>query len=116
MPFYPGARDLLEQLREDFRIACLSNSNAAHWHTNYHVHGVQQVFNMAMSSHQLGFHKPDARIYVAAMERLKVSAESIVFFDDNLANVVAARQLGMRAFKVRGVEQLTQQLLELGLI
>jgi FMN phosphatase YigB (HAD superfamily) len=32
--FLPGARELLATLRSQYRLACLSNSNAVHWERN----------------------------------------------------------------------------------
>ncbi|MGK5555238.1 HAD-IA family hydrolase [Actinomadura kijaniata] len=46
---------------------------------------------------RIGVAKPDPRAYLICAERLGAAPADIVFFDDNAANVVAARAVGMRA-------------------
>jgi HAD superfamily hydrolase (TIGR01509 family) len=48
--------------------------------------------------------KPDRAIYEAALDRLKVQANAVVFLDDVETNVQAARDVGMRSFCVSGVQ------------
>jgi putative hydrolase of the HAD superfamily len=113
--FIPGARSLLRSLRNYYRLAALSNSNATHWDCNVSEHGLLDLFDSAFSSHELGWHKPDPRIYREALKRLGISANKSVFFDDSLPNVQSAQALGMSAFHVNGVSQVRQCLIELGL-
>jgi glucose-1-phosphatase len=106
----PGAEELLASLRPRFRLAALSNSNELHWERNANDLGVNALFDVAISSHQVGFCKPDPRIYQVALDRLGVSPDEVMFFDDADANVAAASQLGMRAFQVNGVEGVRERL------
>ena len=48
-------------------------------------------------SYEMGFHKPDERIYRATLEQLNAEAADCFFLDDKLENVEAARALGMNA-------------------
>lgn len=100
---FPGAVELLASLRSRFRLAALSNSNELHWERNSRDLGVTDLFEVAISSHQVGLRKPDPRIYLAALDRLGVSPDGVVFFDDVPENVAAAEGLGIRAFQVDGV-------------
>ena len=101
---FPGAVELLTLLRPRFRLAALSNSNELHWERNTNDLGVTSLFEVAISSHQVGLYKPDPRMYLTALDRLGASADSVMFFDDVLVNVTAASALGIRAFQVEGVE------------
>jgi putative hydrolase of the HAD superfamily len=113
----PGAKELLEQLRTRYRLAALSNSNELHWERNTNELRIIELFEFAISSHQVGWCKPHADIYKAAIDRAKVSApDAIVFFDDLAANVEAAKAAGMRAYQVRGVDQLRQRLIDEALL
>ena len=96
--------------RFDRDSAALSNSNELHWERNVHDLGVTDLFEVAISSHQVGLCKPDPRIYLAVLDRLGVSPEAVVFFDDVNENVVAASGLGMRAFQVNGVDGVRERL------
>jgi epoxide hydrolase-like predicted phosphatase len=107
----PGAVELLATLRPRFRLAALSNSNELHWERNSRDLGVADLFEVAISSHEVGLRKPDPRIYRTALERLGVSPDGVVFFDDVHENVVAAAELGIRAFQVDGVPGIRERLI-----
>lgn len=54
----PGAKELLEELRPRYRLAALSNSNELHWERNTNELRIIELFEFAISSHQLGLCKP----------------------------------------------------------
>jgi FMN phosphatase YigB (HAD superfamily) len=45
---------------------------------------------------------------MVALERLRVAPDAVLFLDDLKPNVVAASELGIRAFQVEGVEQVRE--------
>jgi putative hydrolase of the HAD superfamily len=53
------------------------------------------VCDIVIYSHEEGMRKPDPRFYALACERLEVVPEAVLFVDDTLDWVEAARQLGM---------------------
>jgi HAD superfamily hydrolase (TIGR01509 family) len=108
----PGAVELLTLLRPRFRLAALSNSNELHWDRNTNDLGVTGLFEVAISSHQVGLCKPDPKMYLTALDRLGASPETVMFFDDVPANVAAASALGIRAFQVEGVEGVRSRLMQ----
>ena len=59
--------------------------------------------------------KPDPRIYRLFCERYGFAPESCVFVDDNLANVVAARSVGMHAVHFTSPGELRKEFKTLGL-
>src|SRR5215208_1753967 len=101
---YPDAAELLSLLRPRFRLAALSNSNELQWERNTNDIGVTGLFELAISSHQVGLSKPDPQMYLTALDRLGAAPDSVMFFDDVPANVTAASALGIRAFQADGVE------------
>jgi putative hydrolase of the HAD superfamily len=108
---FPGAVELLTALRPKFRLAALSNSNQLHWERNTNDLGVTGLFEVAISSHQIGVSKPDPKIYLTALERLGAAPDTIMFFDDIPANVEAASALGIHAFQVEGIEGVRSRLI-----
>lgn len=110
--FLPGARELLSGLRARHRIACLSNTNAAHW---ARLDGIAEVFDVCIASHLTGHLKPAREAYEDALRRFGAEAGQVCFFDDLPGNVAAARALGMRAFQVRGVAETASALRGLGI-
>jgi HAD superfamily hydrolase (TIGR01509 family) len=71
---------------------------------------ISDAFDDLIISAEVGLAKPDPRIYRLAIDRLEVSPSEAIFIDDALANVSAARAMGLFAiqFNTR-----TQALLEL---
>lgn len=111
----PGAQTLLDQLRPRFRLAALSNSNAAHWERLEEL-GVLDAFEVALGSQQLGLRKPDPAIFAMAVQRLGVEAGAVLFFDDSRANVEAARAAGLHAVQVDGPDAVGRHLTDAGLL
>ena len=109
---YPGAVELLTLLRPRFRLAALSNSNELHWERNTNELGVNDLFEVAISSHQVGLYKPDPQMYLTALDRLGVLPDRVMFFDDVSANVSAASALGIRAYQVDGLEGVQSRLIQ----
>ena len=99
---YPGAAELLAKLREQYVVACLSNSNEIHWNR---FDGFAEHFSYSLSSHILGQVKPDAQCFALALRECNTTAAEVAFFDDSLVNVMAARALDIRAFHVNGLEE-----------
>lgn len=75
------------------RTALLSNS----WGMNYPEDLFDGMFDVLAISGQLGMRKPDPGIYEYALREIGLPASQCVFVDDFMANVVAARDLGMVA-------------------
>lgn len=66
-------------------------------------------------SHRLGIAKPDAAIYLRAVKGLGVAAEEILFVDDRIENIEAARTAGMMAVQYLGHEAFVAEMEEVGL-
>jgi putative hydrolase of the HAD superfamily len=56
-------------------------------------------FNVVIVSYEVGFTKPDARIYRLCLSRLGVRAEDAMFVDDRPANLEGAAALGIRSLR-----------------
>jgi putative hydrolase of the HAD superfamily len=113
--FLPGARELLSSLRNRFRLAALSNSNAIHWQRNAEL-GIPNEFEFVMSSHEVGCCKPDRAIFDAVLLRANTLPNRIMFFDDVEANVIGAQSSGLHARLVGGVTALRECLVQEGLL
>jgi len=90
---------LLEEARDHGRpVSLLSNLSP------YNQLAIERKFphffratHRNLYSYELGLHKPDPRIYVAAGEALGVAPDRCFFLDDLEENVDGAREAGMRA-------------------
>lgn len=86
--------DFIIKSRANYKTALLSNVSAVIW--NYYTpEMLNKLFDVQVLSYQEGMMKPDHRIYQLTCNRLGVQPDECVFTDDNQANVVAAREVGM---------------------
>ena len=99
--FFPGATDLVRDLREHHTLACLSNTNAIHW---ARFPDFSTLFDASFASHLMGMVKPDRAAFEYTIHKLALHASDIYFFDDLLPNVEAARAAGLNAFHVAEFE------------
>lgn len=112
---YPGVTDLLEGLSKVYRLACISNTNAMHWPRMRDHMGLGRFFERSFVSHETGLVKPDREAFLHAMAGLGCPAERILYFDDSQINVDAARDAGMAAHRVNGVEEIVAILRDMGI-
>lgn len=108
---YPGAIELIARIPVRYRRAVLSNTNALHWPRVVEELGLGASFEQFFVSHLMGKIKPDREAFEHAIEALACEPGRILFLDDNLINVEAARACGLRAAQVRGILE-TRQTLE----
>jgi FMN phosphatase YigB (HAD superfamily) len=110
-----GARELVESTRNHIRTACLSNSNALQW-PEYVRTGIADHLDLLFLSHELDLIKPDREIFDHVLQVTGSPADRLLFFDDNEMNVVAARDAGLTALEVRGVDEARSALLQFGVL
>lgn len=72
------------------------------------------LFEVAAVSAELGFLKPDARIYQWLLETGGIKASESVFLDDVQRNVDGAKAVGMEAFVFRTAAEAREDLRALG--
>ena len=101
--FVPGMVAGLEVLRKRYPLYILSNTNAAH--IDY-VRGLAQqteigdyerFFEQAFYSYELHSIKPEPTIYREAQARIGMAPGDLLFVDDKIENVEAARAAGWQA-------------------
>ena len=103
---YPGAFELLGELRPRYQLACLSNTNTLDVQRFRDELRLQDAFDRCFFSNEIGLRKPDADCYRCVVEGLGVRADEIVFFDDSLECVDGARAVGLHAQQVVGLDEL----------
>ena len=100
----------IRTLRPAYKVGLLSNA----WNDlrqvmqeRFHFDG---LFDDLVISAEVGLAKPDPRIFRLAVERLGVQPAEAIFIDDVLANVEAARGVGLQAIHYRDNPQLFEAL------
>jgi epoxide hydrolase-like predicted phosphatase len=97
--------DYFQGLRPRYRTALLSNAAAGGRREEERRYGFAAMADVLVYSYEVGIEKPDRRIYEITCQELGVHPGEVVFLDDLEANVVAARQLGMRAVLFQSTAQ-----------
>jgi putative hydrolase of the HAD superfamily len=103
---YPGAFELLQELRPKYRLACLSNTNVldvSRFRMELHLH---ERFDECFFSNEIGLRKPDSDCYRHVLRRLDMAPQDVAFFDDSPACVAGALFVGMSAHHCTGLESL----------
>ena len=89
---YPDSLPALERITARWPLASLTNGNADLQRIGLHMHFAHHI-----CARDSGVAKPDARIFLAAAERLGVAPEQILHVgDDPHMDVVGARDAGLR--------------------
>lgn len=102
--------ELLKQLRKNYRVFLLSNTNSIHfdYYTQefYEKYGfpMADLFDELFLSYEIGIHKPDAGIYAHVLKNAGIEASESVFIDDLTANLQAAASLGIQGIHIEGCD------------
>jgi putative hydrolase of the HAD superfamily len=107
----PGVEDLLQRVRERYRVAFLSNSNEVHAELiPRRFSALFQKDDRFVFSHRFRVAKPDPEMFRRALEVIGALPGHVVFIDDLVENVIAARSVGIRAFQFIDVDTLVKEL------
>jgi putative hydrolase of the HAD superfamily len=112
-----GVEELLERIRARYRVAFLSNSNEIHAELIPKKFATLfQKDDRFIFSHRFKVAKPDPEIFRRTLEVLGTQAPNVIFIDDLIENVTAARSIGIQAFQFIDTITLTRQLEAEGLL
>jgi putative hydrolase of the HAD superfamily len=92
-------------LRPAYRTGIISNSSVGAREREQERYRMAELADVIIYSHEVGFTKPDPRIYRLAWQRLGVRPQEMIFLDDVEANVAAAAGLGIHAILFRSTAQ-----------
>ena len=103
-----GTLDIFHQLIEhpDYRVYALTNWSAETWDRGRKCFPYFDLFDGVLVSGQENRMKPQPEIYRLLLERFQLDPQTLVFFDDNEKNIIAAQQAGWHAFVFQSPEQL----------
>lgn len=99
---FPSMRvELLQQLRSDYRLFLLSNTNQIHFEKYTQqfqaIYGypLESLFEKMWFSHQIGLSKPDTAVFEFVLKDKNLNPAETLFIDDTLMHVEAARKSGI---------------------
>ena len=104
---------LLVELRKQFRVIMLSNTNGIHFpfisSTQFEAQGytIQQCFDKCYLSHELKTAKPEGLVFEKLLASEGIEASHCLFLDDGLKNIQKASQYGIQTYHVAEREDLS---------
>ncbi len=104
--------DIIEQVKENYQILLLSNSNEIHY--DLYVRDLQlrfgyrefaDLFHEAYFSFDLHLSKPDIEIYEFIINQNELKPKKTLFIDDRSDNIEAARKAGLQTYLLQKPER-----------
>ena len=103
--------DILIKLKKSYKIWLLSNTNSRHIKNDIQGnHVFPNLVDGAIYSSDVGYRKPEKKIYQLACEHAKVDPESCVFIDDLKDNIIGAKRAGLNGIHYRNTNDLLNEL------
>ncbi|MFA5437044.1 MAG: HAD family phosphatase [Candidatus Omnitrophota bacterium] len=97
---------LANRLKDDYRIAMLSNINILHYEYLKERFPVFSIFHEVFVSCGMGLVKPNPQIYMKALDILGVEPEEAFYTDDREELVKSARRLKINGFVFKDIIKL----------
>lgn len=90
-----GTIEMLEALKSDFHFHIITNGFPEVQHHKIKHSGLENYFEIIITSEGCGFAKPDARIFAHALKKSKAtSEEALMIGDDLLVDILGAKKAG----------------------
>jgi phosphoserine phosphatase len=96
-PPYDDVLPMLEQLSRSYALAVLTNGPGDVQRAKLLASGLEWFFPVIVASGDIGFGKPDPRMFATALERLGLDTDEAIAIGDSIErDIVGARSAGLR--------------------
>jgi len=102
----PGCEDVISQLKQQYHLSLLSNTNSAHYEKLRDRYDFYAPFDQLFLSHEMGIMKPAPEIFQQVLTALEIAPQAAAFFDDGAKNVETAQSVGIHAYQVHSPSEL----------
>jgi len=109
------------EIRKKYKTYILSNSNVIHEPAfegmvrgATGMSGIRSFVDKAYFSHEIGMRKPDLACYHFVVEDIGLCPSKMLFLDDRLDNVEAAREAGIKAIQIFQPDEQVNEILDFG--
>lgn len=86
---FPYAQEILHALSQQYTLGIITNGFAESQHVKLNAGNIAQYFKAVVISEEIGYHKPDARIFAHALEKLGATPEGSLMIGDSLETDMA---------------------------
>lgn len=112
--FHPGVYSWISSLKSSYSLYLLSNTSSIHAMRFTEVklgpagQNLFSLFDHVYFSFEMGLVKPNPLIYQYVLRERGLSVDEVLFFDDNVANINSAIEIGITSFLVNPERDFTQ--------
>jgi putative hydrolase of the HAD superfamily len=107
---YDGVENTLKQLLPKYRLAIVSDGQTAYAVPELNAVGLRGYFDPVIVSGNLGYRKPDKRLFESALTAMKMGPSEVVFVGNDIYNdVYGAQKLGMKTVFFRSNQGLQKK-------
>ncbi|MBU1000292.1 HAD family phosphatase [Patescibacteria group bacterium] len=108
-----GTREIIEKLKkEDYTLILLSNHGKEWVEYCERKYSYHKLFKHVIYSFQVGFTKPNKRIFLLTLKKLQVKPQECLFIDDYINNIITAEKLGFNVIQFTSAKNLEKKLKE----
>jgi glucose-1-phosphatase len=106
-----GMAEVVQHLASRFPLFLLSNTNALHFdYIKGRFAALLQPFRAFVLSYEVGSRKPEPAVYQSLIRQAGRPPEEILFLDDKVSFVEAARDQGLKAWQFHSPQDLQTEL------
>jgi glucose-1-phosphatase len=102
--------EIIRSLKGKWRLGLLSNTDPLHFNYIISTFPIVSALEKWILSYEVGFKKPDIRIFQKAIEWASVEPGKILFIDDTKGHVEAAVSLGIQGIHFISAHQMKEEL------
>lgn len=98
LQLYPGVEATLRQLRPNYHLAVVTDAQSAYAIPELDAVGLSGYFDPIIVSGDFGYRKPDRRLFLAALDAMKMKPLEVLFVgNDMYRDIYGAQKAGMKA-------------------
>lgn len=101
--------NIIKRLKKRYKIGLLTNSDRDRYSYTAKIVNMK-LFDYRFVSSFIKIAKPHLNAYMHVLKNTGMKADEILFIDNNLRNVKAARSIGIKSIQFRGVRRLEKDL------
>ncbi len=106
--------DLIKKLKKNYKIGMLSNFSDG-LRQIMDNQGTTDLFDAIVISYEVGYQKPDPKIFDILFDRLGVKSNEVVFIDDSLSSLRETENIGYIPILFTGNQDLKEKFKKLGI-
>ena len=91
-------KDVAQRLRERFCLGILSN-DVSEWSMYLQKKYRLDFFHAIVISGDVGYRKPDRKIYEILLQTVKAKPDNCIFVDDRCRNLIPAKKIGIKTIR-----------------